>query len=209
MLQKAQTAHKYWSGLILAPLGFLGHCTDISNLCMPQACLLPTVHAAARSSPSKRCAFTQPSTWCKRKWFIRPGYLLLLLHASVLMLTFPLWVLLLVDKGQHIHPDWSVAILLHMQQKSDALCLTLHLSEPALTCLVIWATAACLLDQNTQASLCSSRASVSLGCPKPCYWLPLTTFDRFWPLQTKNTPQELQFWRCSDTVLQPTHFSCF
>lgn len=31
-------------------------------------------------------------------------------------------------------------------------------------------------------------------------FLPWTTLDRYWPLQTGNTPQELQFWICSDPV---------
>ena len=36
--------------------------------------------------------------------------------------------------------------------------------------------------------------------------LPWTTFDRYWQLQAGNTPQELQFWRCSDPVIYPSQF---
>ena len=72
------------------------------------------------------------------------------------------------------------------------------------------ATVAHLLDRTTRASLRSPHASVSLGHPwsvagSPLF-LPWTTFDRYWPLQTENTPQELQFWRCSDPVVQPSQF---
>lgn len=58
------------------------------------------------------------------------------------------------------------------------------------------------LDQEDQPSL-----PTCISGP----WLPTTvslvhhwnTFDRLidWPLQTRNTTQELQFWRCSDQVI--------
>jgi len=65
-----------------------------------------------------------------------------------------------------------------------------------------WCPTVRLLDRTTRASLRSPRASMSLGRPWPCRRFTtvpsLDHFDRYWPLQTGNTPQELQFWRCSD-----------
>lgn len=40
-------------------------------------------------------------------------------------------------------------------------------------------------------------------------FLPWTTFDRCWPLQARNTPQEWQHWRYSDFVIEPAQFSPF
>lgn len=46
-----------------------------------------------------------------------------------------------------------------------------------------------------------SRASVSLGCSWPCCCITtvfsLDPFYRSWWLQTRNTPPQLRFWRCS------------
>ena len=40
-------------------------------------------------------------------------------------------------------------------------------------------------------------------------FLSWTNFDRYWPLHTGNTPQELQFWRCFDPVVEPSQFGLY
>ncbi len=75
-------------------------------------------------------------------------------------------------------------------------------SEPALISWANGATVAGLLDQITRASLCSPHASMSFRRPWPCRrFTTVPSLDHFWYIQTRNTPQELQFWRCSDPVV--------
>lgn len=69
-------------------------------------------------------------------------------------------------------------------------------SESALTYSAIWTTVALLLIQITRTSLFSSRVSMSLGSLWSCCWF--TTFPsldhfRYWPLQTRNTPNSYSF----------------
>ena len=141
----------------------------------------------------------------KKMCFIRPGHLLLLLSSSS---DAHVPIVGALGSGRV-----SMGTLTSLQLCSpicNKLWCTVYsdtfLSEPALTSSAIWATVARLLDRTTRASLRFPRASMSLG-HEPVASSPLfllwTTFDRYWPLQTRNTPQELQLWRCLDPVVWP------
>lgn len=94
------------------------------------------------------------------------------------------------------HPDCSAAVQPHTQQTVMLCVLCSFLSEPASTSSAVWAAVARLIDQTTHTSL--SR-------PRPCRWL--TAVTSFGPLsQTVNTPKELQFWTCFDTVFWQSQF---
>ena len=143
----------------------------------------------------------------KKMCFIRPGHLLLLLSSSS---DAHVPIVGALGSGRV-----SMGTLTSLQLCSpicNKLWCTVYsdtfLSEPALTSSANWATVAHQLDWTTWASLRSPWASVSPGRPWPCHqfseiFLPWTTFDRYWPLQTRNTPQELQLWRCLDPVVWP------
>ena len=112
----------------------------------------------------------------KNMWFFRPGERLPLPHGPVLMITGPLLALW----------HWCAAMQPYTWQTA------MH--------RVFWR-----LSIRTSTSFCSSSSNRSssvgwsndpvTGSPLFLLW---TTFDRFWPLQTGNKPQQLQFWRISD-----------
>ena len=135
--------------------------------------------------PSERCTRSQPSKCCKRKRASsdRAPFF----HCAV----FQFWC----------WPDRSVAMQPHTQRTAMHLYSDTFLSEPTLASSAIWETVVCLLDRTTRARSPSPRATMNLGRPWPC----LLFYHRsFFPLQSRNIPQELQFWRCSDRRLAIT-----
>ncbi len=125
--------------------------------------LLHLVHPTAISSPGKLRTCTRPSTWSRRKCFIRPDNLIPLLHGPVLMFTCPLLALSMED---------MMGILTGLQLCSPicsklwcTLCSDTFLSCPNFQLFsAIWVTVALLCDWTRPTSHCSPHASMSLGC---------------------------------------------
>ncbi len=164
---------------------------------------LHLVHPGAMCSPGKQCTRTRPSTRCKRKHDSLDQATFF--HCSVVQFwcsrahcwRFWRWT------GQHGHPDWSAAMQPHTQQ-SAMHCVFWHLSIRTSFNFLSYSSSFVISDHTGQPSLllCISEpwTLMTLSPVHHCSFLPWTTFDRYWPLQTRNTPQELQFWRCSDPV---------
>ena len=89
----------------------------------------------------------------------------------------------------------------------DALCILTHFYQNQHQ---IWATVALPLDWTIGPAFAPHVHQWALAAHDPVagspVLVPLTTFDRYCVLQTGNTPQELQFWRSSDPVIQPSQF---
>lgn len=81
-----------------------------------------------------------------------------------------------------------------------------HLLEPELISLVVWATKVYLLGLTTWGKVCTLWVSESLGCPWPCDWVKALWMDTDHSMQIQHITQEVQFWRCSDTVVQTSKF---
>lgn len=71
-------------------------------------------------------------------------------------------------------------------------------SEPALNSSTTWATI-------TRAKL--KNMAIHTPVIGLSLFLPRTTFDRYWLLQTLNTPQKLQFWRCFNPAVEPSQIA--
>lgn len=155
-----------------------------------------TLHWPACLPPTQQTTHTQPSTWCTSDSSDEAD-LLPLCWGPVPMLACPLLALWAVDRSQDGQPDWSASIQPHSQQTvmhcvfyiCFSRCWIRPYGKAFVPCVHQWALAA--------------HVPVS-GSP---HFLPWTTFDRCWPLQARNTPQEWQHWRYSDFVIEPAQFS--
>ena len=144
---------------------------------------------------------TPPSTWCKRK--CDSSNQTTFFHCSVVQF----WC-----SGAHL-------LVLSAVYRGQV-----TLTSPRL-CSPIHNKLRCTVYSDTSINIFSnlSKSSSSVGSDEMAYvhqwslsahdrvtssplFLPWTTFDRYWTLQTWNTPQELQFWRCSDPVVYPSQF---
>jgi len=163
-------------------------------------------------SPGKRRTRTRSSTWCKRK--CDSSDQATFFHCSVVQF----WC-----SRAHCWPLWRWTGVSMGTLTGLRLCNPIR--NKLMNCVFWHLSIRTSINFLSNSSYSSSSVFVHhwasathdpvAGSP---LFLPWTTFDRYWPLQTGNTPQELQFWRCSDhhnlvlvkltQILTPAHFSC-
>ena len=180
----------YVSTWIARPKVSKQNIAQIITLPLP-ACPPHIVHPGVMCSPGKWRTSTRLPTWCKRKrdWGDQATFF----HCSVVQFwcscahcwCFWRWTGVSMDTLTGVRLCSSIHNKLWYTVSSDT-----FVSEPTLTSSAIWATVAHLLDQTMLASH-SQRAWVSLGRLWPCggspLFLPFTSFDRYWPLQTRTS----------------------